>query len=161
MTPELLDIRNMGEELACLARLDEPRLPGELSAVSVVRITDGAKAHLAVSIPGKRIYVAPDPPAARSMFSKISSFPGVRAVFLSHRDDVLMCRNAYSLRGAAERGAALGRRSLPWPGLRPGPAAAGRATPPPWGFFYALRFSLHKSGNQNPYFSPFLRSALK
>lgn len=109
MTPELLDIRNMGEELACLARLDEPRLPGELSAVSVVRITDGAKAHLAASIPGKRIYVAPDPPAARSMFSKISSFPGVRAVFLSHRDDVLMCRNAYSLRGAAERGAALGR----------------------------------------------------
>ena len=105
----ILDIANMGEGLGSLARLGEARIPGELSAVSVVRITDGAKAHLAAAIPAKKIYVAPDPPAARSMFSKISSFPGVRAVFVSHRDDVLMCRSSYSLRGSMQRAEALGR----------------------------------------------------
>ena len=73
----------MGEGISCLAQLGSARLPGELSAVSVVRVTDGAKAHLAAAIPAKRIYVAPDPPAARSVFSRLSSFPGVRAVFLS------------------------------------------------------------------------------
>ncbi len=109
MTPVMLDIRNMGEGLECLSRLGSPKLPGDLFGVAVVRITDGAKAHLAASIPAKRIYVAPDPPAARSMFTKISSFPGVRAVFLSHRDDVLMCRSGYSERGAMERAAALGK----------------------------------------------------
>ena len=109
MRPTVLDIANMGEGLGSLARLGEARIPGELSAVSVVRITDGAKAHLAAAIPAKKIYVAPDPPAARSMFSKIASFPGVRAVFLSHRDDVLMCRSSYSLRGSMQRAEALGR----------------------------------------------------
>ena len=92
MKPEMLDIRHFGEGLGDLAVLDSPRIPGRLSGVSVVRITDGAKAHLAAAVPGRKIYVAPDPPAARSMLTKISSFPGVRAVFLSHRDDVLMCK---------------------------------------------------------------------
>ena len=109
MKPAVLDIRNMGEGLAALSKLGDARVPGELQAVSVVRITDGAKAHIAAAVPAKKIYVAPDPPAARSMFSKISSFPGVRAVFVSHRDDVLMCRNSYSMRGAMQRAEALAR----------------------------------------------------
>lgn len=109
MKPEMLDIRHFGEGLGDLAVLDSPRIPGRLSGVSVVRITDGAKAHLAAAVPGRKIYVAPDPPAARSMLTKISSFPGVRAVFLSHRDDVLMCRGSFSVRGAMDRAAALGK----------------------------------------------------
>ena len=82
MTPELLRVEGMGEGLDSFARLGSARLPRELAAVSAVGITDGAKAHLATRIPGKRIYVAPDPLAARAMLSKISSFPDVRAVFL-------------------------------------------------------------------------------
>ena len=109
MKPDILNISHMGEGISCLAQLGSARLPGELAAVSVVRVTDGAKAHLAAAIPAKRIYVAPDPPAARSVFSRLSSFPGVRAVFLSHRDDVLMCRAAYSAKNAMERAAALGK----------------------------------------------------
>lgn len=109
MTPELLRVEGMGEGLDSFARLGSARLPRELAAVSAVGITDGAKAHLATRIPGKRIYVAPDPLAARAMLSKISSFPDVRAVFLPHRDDVLVCRKGYAARSSRERAAALCR----------------------------------------------------
>ena len=57
MKPDILNISHMGEGISCLAQLGSARLPGELSAVSVVRVTDGAKAHLAAAIPAKRIYV--------------------------------------------------------------------------------------------------------
>lgn len=109
MTPEILKIEGMGEELGCLARLGDARLPRELGAVMVARVTDGVKAHLASRIPAKLIYVAPDPPAARSMLKKLNSFPDVKAVFLPHRDDVLVCRKGYAMRNSRDRAAALAK----------------------------------------------------
>lgn len=109
MTPELLRLEGLGEGLDCFARLGSARLPNELFSVAAVGVTDGVKAHLAACMPGRRIYVAPDPLAARAMLSKIKSYPDVKAVFLPHRDDVLVCRKGYSERSSRERAAALGR----------------------------------------------------
>lgn len=109
MTPELLRLEGMGEGLDCFAALGSARLPNGLFSVFAVGVTDGAKAHITAKMPCKRIYVAPDPLAARSMLSKINSYPDVKAVFLPHRDDVLVCRKGYSERSARERAAALGK----------------------------------------------------
>ena len=108
MIPKRLDVRTMGEGLASLALLGERKLPdGKLSAVSVVRVTEGAKIHLASSVPARKLYVASDPPAAKSAFEKLSRYPDAKVVFLPHRDDVLVHRKGFSLRTSRERAAAL------------------------------------------------------
>ena len=107
MTPELLRIDGMGEGIGSLALSAPARPKAGPRALSVLRITDGAKAHFAARIPGKKIYVTADTLAARSMLSKISSHPDVRAVYVPHRDDVLIHRKGFSLAGSRERAAAL------------------------------------------------------
>ena len=107
MTPELLRIDGMGEGIGSLALSAPARPKAGPRALSVLRITDGAKAHFAARIPGKKIYVTADTLAARSMLSKISSHPDVRAAYVPHRDDVLIHRKGFSLAGSRERAAAL------------------------------------------------------
>lgn len=108
MIPDRLNITRMGEGLDSLALLGEKKLPArELSSVSVVRITDGAKIHLASCIPAKKLYVTADSLAAKSVYEKLSAYPDARVVYVPHRDDVLVHRKSFSLRSSRERAAAL------------------------------------------------------
>ena len=104
MTPELLRIDGMGEGIGSLALSAPARPKAGPRALSVLRITDGAKAHFAARIPGKKIYVTADTLAARSMLSKISSHPDVRAVYVPHRDDVLFLVSGRDARSFASQG---------------------------------------------------------
>ena len=104
MIPDRLNITHMGEGLDSLALLGEKKLPArELSSVSVVRITDGAKIHLASCIPAKKLYVTADSLAAKSVYEKLSAYPDARVVYVPHRDDVLVHRKSFSLRCSRQR----------------------------------------------------------
>lgn len=100
MKPECLKVSAMGEGLGCLAS------PDGLDALAVVRVTDGAKIHLASEIPARRLYVTADSLAAKSVYGKLRSYPDAKVVFIPHRDDVLVSRRGFSARASRERAAA-------------------------------------------------------
>ena len=108
MIPERLRISGMGEGISSLCSLGTKH-GGALKSVAVVRVTDGAKIHLAWGIPAKKLYVVADPLAAKSAVAKLSSFPDSKVVFIPHRDDVLVHRKGFSSRSSRERAAALAK----------------------------------------------------
>ena len=94
--PEIAKLKNLGAPLDALDGIGEKRLKDDrLSAVSVVRVSDGAKAHILASLPIRKLIVASDSLAAQSLTRRIESW-GVRAVYLPARDDVLLPRKGFS-----------------------------------------------------------------
>lgn len=93
-SPKILQLQNLGEKLSALAGMSAPKLAdGKLSAVSVLRVCEGAKVHIISQIDAMRIVVAADSLAAKSLVRKLSSW-GVKAQYFPYRDDILLPRNS-------------------------------------------------------------------
>lgn len=66
-----------------------------MSAVSVMRVCEGAKLHIISQIPCRRIVVAADDLGAKSLASKLKSW-GLRVRHLPYRDDMLLVHRGAS-----------------------------------------------------------------
>ncbi len=109
--PRVLDIRYMGEDLPELlnfGKFGSPKKRRDYS-LGVIKITDGAKAHLIYSVPAKKICVTADILAAQSLVKRLSSYPEARVALLPPRDDVLVYRKGGSLLTSRNRIASLSR----------------------------------------------------
>lgn len=105
--PEIAKLENMGEQLGLLSKIGEKRLTDHrLSAVCLVRIADGAKAHILSQLPVRRLIVASDSLAAQSLARRLESW-GVRVAYLPARDDVLLPRKGFSGENVLRRVTAL------------------------------------------------------
>ena len=101
--PSVLQLKNLGEKLAKLEGIGAKRLTdGSLSAVSVLRVTDGAKAHIISALSCRRLVVAADALGAKSLASRLESW-GARVVYLPYRDDMLMSRKGFTQDNMFER----------------------------------------------------------
>ncbi len=102
-TPSCLKLLNLGEKLALLDGLKKKRLLDDrLSAVSVLRVSEGAKYHIISQIGCRRIFVVSDNLAAKSATRQLSSW-GLRVKFLPPRDDVLLPRKGFSTQNVRAR----------------------------------------------------------
>lgn len=107
--PSIFQLKNLGEQLAKLEGLNEIRLPDPaLGAVSVVRVTEGAKAHIVGALSCRRLVVAADAYGAKSLASRIESW-GNRVAYLPYRDDMLIARKGFTPTNMYERLSALAR----------------------------------------------------
>lgn len=74
----------------------------KLSAVSVLRVCEGAKAHIISQIPTKKLVVCSDSLGAKSLFRKLKGW-GIKVDYLPYRDDVLIARKSFSSQNVRER----------------------------------------------------------
>lgn len=103
IAPKVLQLHNLGEKLASLQGLSAKRLADDkLSAVSVLRVCEGAKVHIISQLPAKKLVVASDSLGAKSLARKIRSW-GVKVDYLPYRDDVLIARKSFSAQNVRER----------------------------------------------------------
>jgi len=102
-TPKILQLQNLGEKLSSLNGMGAKRLIDEkLSAVSVLRVCEGAKVHIISQIPTKKLVVCSDSLGAKSLFRKLQGW-GIKADYLPYRDDVLIARKSFSSQNVRER----------------------------------------------------------
>lgn len=107
MTPDILKLDKLGEQLARLNALGDGRLKDPaLSAVLILRAADGAKAHIISQLPARRLVVTADAPAATSLTRKLKSW-GVKAFELPYRDEALLPRKTLNYKSMRARIAAL------------------------------------------------------
>lgn len=103
IAPNVLQLRNLGEKLSSLCGMGAKRLTDEkLSAVSVLRVCEGAKVHIISELPARKLVVCSDNLAAKSLFRKLQGW-GVKTSFLPYRDDVLIARKSFSTQNVRER----------------------------------------------------------
>ncbi len=96
MIPEIFRLKNLGEQLARLEGIGQKRLKdGDLSAVGILRASDGAKAHIIAQLPIKKLIVTADAPAADSLARRVASW-GIRTAQLPFRDETLLPRKTVS-----------------------------------------------------------------
>lgn len=106
--PRRLDIAAFGEGLPELLSFGNVRAhSGGVNSLGVVKITDGAKAHLTASVPAAKICVTADMLAAKALANRLSGYCDGRVVVLPPRDDVLVYRRGFSAARSRERAAAL------------------------------------------------------
>lgn len=74
----------------------------KLSAVSVLRVCEGAKVHIISQIPTKKLVVCSDSLGAKSLFRKLKGW-GIKVDYLPYRDDVLIARKSFSSQNVRER----------------------------------------------------------
>lgn len=74
----------------------------KLSAVSVLRVCEGAKVHIISQIPTKKLVVCSDSLGAKSLFIKLKGW-GIKVDYLPYRDDVLIARKSFSSQNVRER----------------------------------------------------------
>lgn len=102
-TPNSLKLQNLGEKLAYLSGIGAKRLAdNKLSAVSVLRVCEGAKHHIISQLPIRRLVVTADALGAKSLAKKLANW-GVKVDYLPYRDDVLIARKSFSSQGVRER----------------------------------------------------------
>ena len=102
-TPKVLQLQNLGEKLSSLNGMGAKRLTDEkLSAVSVLRVCEGAKVHIISQIPTKKLVVCSDSLGAKSLFRKLQGW-GIKVDYLPYRDDVLIARKSFSSQNVRER----------------------------------------------------------
>lgn len=102
-TPRVLQLQNLGEKLSSLNGMGAKRLTDEkLSAVSVLRVCEGAKVHIISQIPTKKLVVCSDSLGAKSLFRKLKGW-GIKVDYLPYRDDVLIARKSFSSQNVRER----------------------------------------------------------
>ena len=108
MIPKFLQPIFLGDKFSKLARLGDKHLAdSKLSAISILRISEGAKAHLAYSTPGAKLYITADQLQAKSVTKKLNSYEKGCAVYLPHKDDSLIYRGGTSKIVERERLSAL------------------------------------------------------
>lgn len=108
MIPEHLTLPHLGGKLSCLSALGDKRLPdGKLSSTAVLRLTEGAKAHLGFAIPAVKLYVTADALSATSIFKKLDSYEKGETIYFPHRDDVLFHRGGVGNKLSRDRIVAL------------------------------------------------------
>ncbi|MCM1305917.1 MAG: transcription-repair coupling factor [Bacteroides sp.] len=101
--PSILQLKNLGEKLAKLEGAGAKRLSDpKLSAVSVLRVTDGAKAHIISALNCRRLVVTADALGAKSLAGRLASW-GARVCYLPYRDDMLMSRKGFTQDNMLER----------------------------------------------------------
>ena len=106
--PRRLDISSFGEGLPELLSFGRLRAPsGGVNSLGVVKVTDGAKAHLIASVPAAKICVTADMLAAKALAARLSGYCDGRVAVLPPRDDVLVYRRGFSAARSRERAAAL------------------------------------------------------
>lgn len=97
MIPEFLRPIHLGEKLAKLDRLGDKRIAdSKLSAISILRVSEGAKAHLAFSIPATKLYITSDQLQAKAVTKRLNSYEKGCAVYLPYKDDSLFHRGGTS-----------------------------------------------------------------
>ncbi len=102
-TPTCLKLANLGEKLAKLDGLKARRLlDDKLSAVSILRVCEGAKVHIISQLPIRRLVVTADNLGAKSLARRLSSW-GVRVHVLPYRDDTLLPRKNFAAQNLHER----------------------------------------------------------
>ncbi len=102
-----LHLSHLGEKLASLQGMNAKRLAdNKLSAVSIMRVCEGAKAHIISHIDGLRVVVTGDSLGAKALQRKLASW-GERVVYYPYKDDVLLPRKSYSKQAVYERISAL------------------------------------------------------
>ncbi len=102
-TPRPLQLSNLGEKLSALTGLGAKKLAdGKLSAVSVLRVADGAKIHIISQLPLRRVVIASDSLGAKSLVHKLKSW-GLRTAYFPYKDDMLLPRKGYNLSSVQER----------------------------------------------------------
>lgn len=74
----------------------------KLSAVSVLRVCEGAKVHIISQIPTKKLVVCSDSLGAKSLFRKLKGW-GIKVDYLPYRDDMLIARKSFSSQNVRER----------------------------------------------------------
>ena len=74
----------------------------KLSAVSVLRVCEGAKVHIISQIPTKKLVVCSDSLGAKSLSRKLKGW-GIKVDYLPYRDDVLIARKSFSSQNVRER----------------------------------------------------------
>lgn len=74
----------------------------KLSAVSVLRVCEGAKVHIISQIPTRKLVVCSDSLGAKSLFRKLQGW-GIKVDYLPYRDDVLIARKSFSSQNVRER----------------------------------------------------------
>lgn len=101
--PKILQLQNLGEKLSSLNGMGAKRLTDEkLSAVSVLRVCEGAKVHIISQIPTKKLVVCSDSLGAKSLFRKLKGW-GIKVDYLPYRDDVLIAIKSFSSQNVRER----------------------------------------------------------
>ena len=102
-TPKALQLINLGEKLSSLNGIGAKRLTDDkLSAVSVLRVCEGAKVHIISQLPVRRLVVTADSLGAKSLARKLASWD-VKTSYLPFRDDVLLPRKTFSAQSVRER----------------------------------------------------------
>ena len=97
MTPKFLQPIHLGDKFSKLAVLgDKHIVDSKLSAISILRLSEGAKAHLAYTIPGTKLYITSDALQAKAVTKKLNSYEKGCAVYLPHKDDSLFYRGGTS-----------------------------------------------------------------
>ena len=108
MIPKFLQPIFLGDKFSKLARLGDKHLAdSKLSAISILRISEGAKAHLAYATQGAKLYITADQLQAKSITKKLNSYEKGCAVYLPHKDDSLIYRGGTSKIVERERLSAL------------------------------------------------------
>ena len=108
MIPKFLQPIFLGDKFSKLARLGDKYLAdSKLSAISILRISEGAKAHIAYATPGAKLYITADQLQAKSVTKKLNSYENGCAVYLPHKDDSLIYRGGTSKIVERERLSAL------------------------------------------------------
>ena len=75
---------------------------------SLYSVCEGAKIHIAASVPGKKLFVASDLLLAKKYASELKSY-GVDALVFPAREDVLLYRKSYSSATDMARASALSK----------------------------------------------------
>lgn len=78
------------------------RADKKLSAVSVIKMTEGSKIHIISQLNLRRIIVVPDSLAAKALTRKLRSW-GLRVSYMPYRDDMLIPRVGFSVQYVRER----------------------------------------------------------
>ncbi len=108
MLPNRLKLQNLGAKLAQLNNLSATPLPDKkLSAISFLRLSEGAKIHIISQLPTKKLIVTSDSLAGRSMCDKISAYPDTKCCYVPPRDEVLAVRKNVSEASVIQRVSAL------------------------------------------------------
>lgn len=101
--PSVLQLKNLGEKLAKLDGIGASRLPDpKLVAVSVLRVTEGAKAHIISALKCRRLVITADALGAKSLAHRLSSW-GASVGYLPYRDDMLLARKGFARENLIER----------------------------------------------------------
>lgn len=108
MIPEHLTLAHLGGKLSELSHLGDKRMPdGKLASTAVLRLTEGAKAHLGFAVPALKLYVTADALSATSIQRKLDSYEKGNVIYFPQRDDVLFHRGGVGNKLSRDRIVAL------------------------------------------------------